>query len=172
VLSRAWAGFDRRAPVDPGTPAVIDLCAGQVPSCDARLQPILSALARWKPRICEYEADYELSLVRHMRRALPDASVDRQHPVRDGTGRLVGKIDVVLSKHLAVELKRGMTAGDADRAVGQVWKYLDAWDRGPVLLVLCETREDFGTGQAARHIGELRRQGKPVFVVAAGRRVS
>ena len=62
-------------------------------------------------------------------------------------------------------------SSEADRAVGQVWKYAEAWTHGPVMLLLCETRAGFAQAGVIDRIGELRDRGRPLFVVAAGRRL-
>jgi hypothetical protein len=98
--------------------------------------------------------------------------IDTQRPLRDAAGKRVGRVDLVIGDALAFELKRGMrSASEGDRAVGQVWKYLDAWTSGPVVLLLCETYEDFDQSMTARHVVELSSRGKPAFIVAAGKRL-
>jgi hypothetical protein len=131
---------------------------------------VIAILKDWHPRKCEYEADYEASLLRHLRRRLPDLPIDNQRPVRDVEGRLVGRIDVVLGERLAIELKRAVRTTEADRAVGQIWKYVEHWTKGPVMLLLCETTASFAEAGMAGRIDQLRQQGKSVLVVAAGTR--
>ena len=63
-------------------------------------------------------------------------------------------------------------ATEADRAVGQVAKYAEAWSRGPVFLLVCESRSGFSSEPFTRRLAELQAMGRPVFAVAAGRRVS
>ncbi|MBN1460150.1 MAG: hypothetical protein JXA57_11485 [Armatimonadetes bacterium] len=71
-----------------------------------------------------------------------------------------------------IELKRRLEKSDEiDRAVGQVARYSESWKKGPVVLLACESRTGFATAPFTRRIAELRALGRPVFALAAGRRV-
>ncbi len=137
---------------------------------DPALQQLLEVLRAWKPRSCEYESDYEASLMRHLRRRVPGTKIEQQRPVRY-KDRHVGRIDLVVGESIGLELKRALTGTEMDRAVGQVWKYLEAWEKGPVALLLCESRAGMDDLLATR-LQELRAMGRPILVIAAGRRLS
>ncbi|MCB9583740.1 MAG: hypothetical protein H6717_42300 [Polyangiaceae bacterium] len=137
---------------------------------DRALQSVLGVLQSWRPRGCRLEKEYEASLVRHLRRRLPNLEVEQQHPLYH-EGTRVGKVDIVIGGAFAFELKRAVTASEGDRAVGQVWKYLLTWEKGPVALLLCETRENKTEDLVAARLTELRGQQKPVMVIAAGKRL-
>lgn len=155
-----------------GVPFVLDAFAGTVHGVPAELGILLDHLSRWRPRQLDSEAAYEASLKRFLQRELPGTKVERQHWLQGADGRRVGKLDLVVDDVLAIELKRLLRSSEADRAVGQIWKYAEAWTQGPVLLLLCETRPDFAQAAFVDRVGQLREKGQPLFIVAAGRRVS
>jgi len=155
-------------------PFVLDLFNGPSKGLNvpAELQVLMDTLARWRPRTLDSEAAYEASLKRFLQKALPGAKVVRQQPLETAEGRPVGRLDIVVDDVLAVELKRLLRSTEADRAIGQVWKYAEAWTRGPILLLLCETRASFADAPFLTRIQGLRERGHPLFVVAAGRRIA
>jgi hypothetical protein len=153
-------------------PFVLDTFDGVASGVPAELGILLGHLARWKPRQLDSEAAYEASLKRFLQRELPGTKIERQYWLQGSDGRRVGKLDLVVDDVLAIEMKRLLRSSEADRAVGQVWKYAEAWTQGPVLLLLCETRADFAQAAFVNRVGQLRERGQPLFIVAAGRRIS
>lgn len=139
---------------------------------DAGLRRVLEILKTWKPRKLAQEADYRRHLARHLRKRMPAAVVDTEVRLLGAENKLVGRGDLILSDTVLFELKRALTSASADRAVGQVWKYSDVWKHGPVLLLLCESRQDFHDSMLARHVMQLRQQGHHILCVAAGRRIA
>jgi hypothetical protein len=121
-------------------PFVLDTFDGVTSGAPDELGILLAHLARWKPRRLDSEAAYEASLKRFLQRELPGTKIERQYWLQGRDGRRVGKLDLVIDGVLAIELKRLLRSSEADRAVGQIWKYAEAWMQGPVLLLLCETR--------------------------------
>jgi hypothetical protein len=185
----AWASrrFGKRAPVTvafksaaaalakPGLaqhfPFVLDVRNPTVSydALPAELRPLAITLSEWRPREHEREAGYESSLVNFLKKRLPGVTTKQQQPfeAEDGTR---GKLDVVIDDVLVIELKRSLkAAGEADRAVGQIFKYAASWKNGPVVLLLCEARWDFAEQPIVRRLAELHAMGRAVFVVAAGR---
>jgi hypothetical protein len=133
------------------------------------LRPLAITLSEWRPREQEREAGYERSLVRFLKKRLPGVEARTQQPFEAEDGSR-GRIDVVVDDVLAIELKRGLRASaEADRAVGQIFKYAASWKNGPVILVLCEASWDFAQQPMIRRLAELHALGRAVFVVAAGR---
>lgn len=103
------------------------------------------------------------------KKSLPGVDARTQQPFEAEDGSR-GRIDVVVDDVLAIELKRALRASsEADRAVGQVFKYAASWRKGPVILLLCEAPWDFAEQPLVRRLGELHAIGRAVFVVAAGR---
>ena len=162
------------AVVHDGVPAVLDVWHMEENALTAvrheGLRKLLEALKSWRPRRCHYEDDYQQSLLRHLQKVLDGAVIRDRKPLWK-QGNLIGYPDIWISDSVLIELKRELSAGEADRALGQVWKYADAWRAGPVLLVLCETATNFENGHTPRHVAELRARGYPVLCVAAGRRL-
>lgn len=158
-----------------GVPAVFDVwklpegTSGVV--ADPEFQRLLQVLRTWRPREHRLEAAYEASLMRHLRKYFTRVEIDNQVPLRTPDGQRAGRVDIVLDNTVAVELKRALTSTEADRALGQVWKYLEGWSRGPVVLLLCVTKDGFELGMLPKHISALRQHGHYVFAVAAGRRI-
>lgn len=129
----------------------------------------VDVLRTWVPRNCRNERDYEMSLTRHLLRNGYRVDGQRRIALDDGAA---GRLDLVVNGRLAVELKCEHSQSAYDRAVGQVWKYLCAWKRGPVVLLFCETTSDFAGSGIARRITELRNLRSDVALIAAGRRLT
>ena len=156
-------------------PLVIDLFDAAVTRMPLpqEIHRVLDTLAAWKPRAMDWEEDYEASLKRFLVKRLPGVKVDRQRQIDPAQGKRGGIVDVVVDDILAIEIKKELrTSGESDRAVAQVWKYAEVWKRGPLFVLLCETRPGFAHSPIIRRIGELRGKGCPILVIAAGRRMS
>jgi hypothetical protein len=184
VLAWLWRGLQRRHPsvataefrkavevvaVRHDLPCFVDVREGtrsaqQIP---AELVALVGILGRWRPRRAN-EAGYERSLVRFLEKELPGSKTFAQCPIKlEGGGR--AELDVVVDDALAIELKTGLrTAAEADRAVGQLGRYSASWKHGPLMLLVCEARADFGENMIIERVRELRSLGRAVFVVAAG----
>ena len=118
------------------------------------------------------EADYHDSLHRFLRKRAPQLQVERERPINaviEGTRR---RLDLAIDGRVVIELKRHLRkTADADRAYGQIRGYAQAWPHGPVLLVLCETSDDFAQQRGLQNkIEELRAANYAVVAIAAGRR--
>ena len=164
-----------------GLPAVIDLVRDREASlqraragADDYLYSLLVVLAEWKPRPRgePLEADYHDSLHRFLRKRAPHLQVERERPINaviEGTRR---RLDLAIDGRVVIELKRHLRrTADADRAYGQIRGYAQAWPHGPVLLVLCETSDDFAQQRGLQNkIEELRAANYAVVAIAAGRR--
>lgn len=164
-----------------GLPAVIDLVRDREGSlqraragADDYLYSLLVLLAEWKPRPRgePLEADYHDSLHRFLRKRAPHLQVERERPINaviEGTRR---RLDLAIDGRVVIELKRHLRrTADADRAYGQIRGYAQAWPHGPVLLVLCETSDDFAQQRGLQNkIEELRAANYAVVAIAAGRR--
>lgn len=156
-------------------PAVID-CSDRARTLELAgrighpvMKALLEVLVTWQPRGAENEADYQASLFRKLRREMPGANPERERPIGDRAQGTNGRADLVVSDSVLIEMKKGLTTTTAQRALGQIQMYLRAWDRGPVMLLVCEA--DAATVQTflAREIEEIRRRA-PVLMVLAGRR--
>lgn len=165
-------------------PAVIDLVRnGPAELQRARseygdyLAELLGVLATWnpKPRGVPLEADYQASLHRHIRKHRPGLKIERERPIQVKVEGARRRIDLAIDDSVVIELKRSLRrTADLDRAYTQVRAYAAEWkDKGPVLLVLCETAPGFAQVLDLQgKITELRANNYNVVAVAAGRRAS
>ncbi len=77
---------------------------------------------------------------------------------------------MVVSDSVLIEMKKGLTTSSAQRARGQIQMYLRAWNRGPVMLRVCDVDPATAKRFLVQEIEELRRRQVPVMMVFAGRR--
>lgn len=166
-------------------PAVIDLVRDSASELQrargaygAYLADLLEVLSTWNPRPRgdpPLEADYQASLHRHLRKHRPGLKIERERPIRsdiEGTRR---RIDLAIDDCVVIEMKRSLKrTAEADRAFHQIRAYAKEWsDKGPVLLVLCETPPGFAQVLDLKgKMQELRANNYNVVAVAAGRRAS
>ena len=134
------------------------------------LEAVIKVLISWQPRGAETEADYQASLHRKLRRDLPGANPERERPIGDRAAGTRGRADLVVSDAVLIEMKKGMTTTSAQRAIGQIRMYLRAWDRGPVMLLVCEADPAMAQRFLGPEIEELRKRQAPVMMVFAGPR--
>jgi hypothetical protein len=166
-----------------GLPPVLDLVRNRDAAlhharvnADDYLYTLLTVLSEWKPRPRgePTELDYQDSLHRHLRKRAPGLRVERERPIDaivEGTRR---RLDLAIDGRVVIELKRHLRrTADADRAFGQLRGYAKAWPHGPILLVLCETGDEFAHQRDLQgKIEALRSNDCAVIAVAAGRRTS
>jgi hypothetical protein len=139
-------------------------------SGDPVLAAVIKVLVSWQARGAESEADYQASLHRKLRRDLPGANPERERPIGDRATRNRGRADLVVSDSLLIEMKKGLTTTSAQRAIGQIQMYLSAWNRGPVMLLVCEVEPAMVQPFLLKEIENMRRRQEPVVMVFAGRR--
>ncbi|WP_437968084.1 hypothetical protein WMF04_01760 [Sorangium sp. So ce260] len=132
------------------------------------LEQLLGALVDWKPRRFEHEDQYQGSLHRLLRRKMPGADPQRERPVGNRAERTAGRADLVVSDAVLIEMKRGITTATAQRAVGQVRMYVRAWNKGPVMLLLCDADPSAARQFLGREMMDLRKQAPVMLVLAAG----
>ncbi|HRI71003.1 MAG TPA: hypothetical protein PK156_42520, partial [Polyangium sp.] len=137
---------------------------------DPVLKAVIEVLVSWQPRGAESEADYQASLHRKLRRDLPGANPERERPIGARATGNRGRADLVVSDSVLIEMKKGLTTSSAQRALGQIQMYLSAWDRGPVMLVMCEVDPAMAQQFLLKEIENLRKRQEPVMMVFAGRR--
>jgi hypothetical protein len=130
---------------------------------------LVDALCEWNPRRQGNEAGYQRSLVRHLAGNV-SMNVSPEHTYYDDRNRC--RFDLLLGESVVLEMKTDLGRSDQrDRATGQIRRYAHAWgQRGPVLLVVCETDSLFTRSLIAEDIHAMNAQGLPVFAVAAGRK--
>jgi hypothetical protein len=131
---------------------------------DAELRTLLSEIEAWRPRFAGTEREYQRRLLWRLKRSMPDAFPEEERWIENAEGERVGRVDILVSDRIVIEMKARPGSSGADRAIGQVNKYADyclATGTGPVVLVLCDTEER----EASRITETLNAYGKPVHVV-------
>jgi len=99
----------------------------------------VTALQNWNPKFAHHEYEYQDRLYRHLRKHLPDASIELEYPIGDNYLGSRGRADIVVNDTILIEMKRDSSAGAIQRAKGQVSQYSEIWkDKGPVILLLCD----------------------------------
>ena len=138
-----------------------------VPSSADPAGAVLEALTTWRPRAFDYECSYQDSLHRHLRRAVPWLRARTEMKLHV-PGVVRARFDIVVEapggQAVAIELKRRLDSGSADRAHGQLDRYASAWQRGPFVLVMCDPERNHAPRVCAA-VREMRRAGKEVFAV-------
>ena len=170
------AGRERLVAAAKEMPLIID-CADKAKALeladrtkDPVLKAIIKVLVSWQPRGAESEADYQASLHRKLRRELPATNPERERPIGARATGNRGRADLVVSDSVLIEMKKGLTTSSAQRALGQIQMYLSAWNRGPVMLVVCEVDPAMAQQFLVKEIENLRKRQEPVMMVFAGRR--
>jgi hypothetical protein len=132
------------------------------------LTEIVAALCTWKPRKHHLESGYQRALVRHLKKKV-SMDISTEHPFYISAD-LKGRFDILIGKSVVIELKRNLnSSSERDRAVGQVRRYLSAWEnKGPVLLVVCESNEHFTRTPVIQEVKQMNKDGLPAFAIAAG----
>jgi hypothetical protein len=105
---------------------------------------VLTVLARWNARYADSEGTYEARFVRRLREKGFAAEIEEKPRVtwpKKGTG-LDGRQaipDLAIRGRVLVELKANLrSSAEADRALGQMLRYLLAWKQtGTAVLVVC-----------------------------------
>lgn len=106
---------------------------------DPVLHAALTALHAWRPAKQRSEWAYQEDLERWLSDRLVGHTITTEQRIGSRAEGTYGRADVVVDDWLLVEMKRGLSAGEAQRAVGQLDQYLRAWStKGAVLLVLCD----------------------------------
>lgn len=110
---------------------------------------VVAALARWKPRrrqrdVDLMESEYEASLERYLNQHGFRGQLEMKPRVQWGAGGDAGGTrtavpDIAVRGRVLVELKADLMRSDqADRAMGQMLRYLLAWkSRGTAVLAVC-----------------------------------
>jgi hypothetical protein len=117
---------------------------------DPEVANIAVALVRWNPRrrqagVDLTESEYQESFTRSLQRRGYSGQIETRPSVswsadeKHGGGSRDAYPDMVVRERVLVELKADLTASsNADRALGQMLRYLLAWkDRGPSVLAVC-----------------------------------
>lgn len=98
----------------------------------------VTSMKSWTPINCRYEYEYQDKLYRHLKRTMPEATIELEYPIGHSSTGNKGRADIVINDTILIEMKREYSAGSVQRAKGQILQYSDIWkNRGPVILLLC-----------------------------------
>lgn len=128
---------------------------------------LATEIASWRPRSCEKECDFEISLARFLRRRFPTSDVLAQQTFPWEYGTL--RFDLLIDGAIVLELKCALGAANEQRAFGQLQDYRAFWKKGPVVLLLCVPSDEFRASRLAR-MRDVGGNGGPVYVLGAGYR--
>ena len=151
-------------------PAVVDCRQGSAHDASESMHPLLgelfAALRSWHPRRAEKEKPYQYSLYRRLRERIPKAEPQLEVPLRSQGVPYFGKIDILLGHCVLIEMKLRLTTSTAQKAAGQIGMYVRLWEgKGPLVLVLCETKFEFAVSFFEPEIKRLRASGHSVVAV-------
>jgi hypothetical protein len=133
------------------------------------LANLLTVLGQWRPRYADAEKAYQHSLHRKLRQLVPAADPQREVPLPSEGRGYAGRVDIVLGHCVLIEMKRKLTTSSAQKAFGQIRMYAGLWrEKGPVVLLLCETDAAFAASFLEAPIRELRTAGHSVVAIMAG----
>lgn len=126
----------------------------------------VQALHEWKPKQFYYEYKYQDNLYEHLRKRFPEASIELEKPIGSRAQGTAGRADVVINDTILIEMKKGTGANVFNRAMGQVYKYSQAWGaKGPVVLLLCDTEYDKAHPVFAPFISDQQKLNKDMVAV-------
>jgi len=129
---------------------------------------LVSELGAWRPRWADTEKPYQHSLFRKLRGSLPEAEPQIEVPLRSQGLPYTGRIDILLGGCVLIEIKRHLTTSTAQKALGQIEMYAQIWhQKGPIVLVLCDTDPYFAASFFEPALARLRAAGLPVVAVLA-----
>ena len=131
-------------------------------------QDFATALQNWNPRGAYYEYEYQDRLAKHLRKLLPDASVETEFPIGDKAHGNRGRADIVVNETILIEMKRDSSAGAIQRAKGQISQYSEIWqNKGPVILLLCDYEYEHAKLAYHSTMSDLATLNRPVITIVA-----
>lgn len=128
---------------------------------------VIAALVDWKPRRHAHEDGYQASLERFLNNRFPELQPEREHRLACADGSTTLRVDFLLTNDVLIEMKRALTTSTLQKSIGQVEMYMQAWKRrGPLLLLLCDTRPEMASDMLIQSIQRLRQLGDVSVVLA------
>lgn len=132
------------------------------------LSDFATALQKWNPRGAHHEYEYQDRLYRHLRKYLPEATLELEYPIGDGITTKKGRADIVVNDTILIEMKRDSSAGAVQRARGQISQYSEIWKgKGPVILLLCDFDYELAKLSFASTMTDLNKLERPVMTIVA-----
>lgn len=128
----------------------------------------IAALQSWNPQKANYEYQYQDRLYRHLRKHLPDASIEMEYPIGENHLGSRGRADIVVNDTILIEMKRDSSAGAIQRAKGQISQYSEIWkDKGPVILLLCDYEYEQARLAFTPTMNDLAKLQRPALTIVA-----
>lgn len=128
----------------------------------------VTALQNWNPRKADYEYEYQDWLYRHLRKHLPEASIETEYPIGENHLGSRGRADIVVNDTILIEMKRDSSAGGIQRAKGQISQYSEIWkDKGPVILLLCDYEFEQARLAFTPTMNDLAKLQRPALTIVA-----
>lgn len=126
------------------------------------------AMQKWKPDIFHYEYEYQDDLYRHLKKLIPDASIELEYPIGNKAHGNKGRADIVINDTILIEMKHNSNADAVQRAKGQMHQYSTIWNnRGPVILLLCNHDYEHAKLSYTSTMIDLTKLERPVLTIVA-----
>lgn len=126
------------------------------------------AIQKWKPNTFHYEYEYQDDLYRHLKKLIPNASIELEYPIGDKAHGNKGRADIVINDTILIEMKHNSNADAVQRAKGQMHQYSAIWNkRGPVILLLCNHDYEHAKLSYASTMIDLTKLERPVLTIVA-----
>ncbi len=121
------------------------------------LGEFVGVVSTWRPRPSDYEADYQVALLRRVLRHHPRLRIEREkHLKAEGSAERM-RPDFVLAESLILELKRDVSVASFDRCVTQLAKYSAVWgDKGLVVLLVCHADPELVKRRLTQRLAVMR----------------
>ena len=139
---------------------------------DPGMHRFISVMKSWKPGPQLDRLALVLSLQSHLRRSLSTSRIELGTPVATGSGR-AARADLTIARTAVIMLAPDPEQTDFEAWLERVAALAGAWARGPVVVLVAESRLDVQSSPVVNALAKLpthdRRQ---LLCVAAGRRLA
>lgn len=110
---------------------------------DSVFRITMKNLLDWKPKYRNLEDEYELDLLKFLKKRLKEEklSVENQYAIK--SGREIGRVDLSINNSIYIEMKRKIKSSELDRASGQIIKYQRILEKTNTPLILLIVDNDY-----------------------------
>jgi hypothetical protein len=127
-----------------------------------------TALQNWNPIGADYEYEYQNRLYRHLRKNMPDATIELEYPIGDSFSGNKGRADIVINDKILIEMNRDSSYGAVQRAKAKIHQYSEIWNnKGPVVLLLCDYAYKHARLSFTPSMKYLAKLNRPVLTIVA-----
>jgi hypothetical protein len=128
----------------------------------------VNSLKDWKPEACKHEYEFQDKLFRHLKKSMPEATIELEYPIGSKERGNKGRADVVINDTILIEMKKDSSAGAIQRAKGQILQYSEIWrNKGPVILLLCNYDYDHAKLSFTSTMSDLSLLKRPALTIVA-----